>query len=105
MVFLFYNIGDNIDTLSLFAGDTVLAFFNNGDLNGVLAFVVLYIFRLILCLDVVFPPVLCRQGVLLFNGLECLKDFFAALYNFKWLYLFLYDNESPFFFLPLKTPI
>ena len=46
-----------------------------------------------------------RQGVLLFNGLECLKDFFAALYNFKWLYLFLYDNESPFFFLPLKTPI
>ena len=29
----------------------------------------------------------------------------AALYNFKWLYLFLYDNESPFFFLPLKTPI
>ena len=66
---------------------------------------VLYIFRLILCLDGVFPPVLCRQGVLLFNGLECLKDFFAALYNFKWLYLFLYDNESPFFFLPLKTPI
>ena len=57
------DIGDNIDTLSLFAGDTVLAFFNNGDLNGILAFVVLYIFCLILCLDGVFPPVLCRQGV------------------------------------------
>ena len=31
------------------------------------------VMSLILCLDGVFPPVLCRQGVLLFNGLECLK--------------------------------
>ena len=42
------NIGLNekytVQQKSLFAGDTVLALFNNGDLNGVLAFVVLYIF-------------------------------------------------------------